>query len=249
MHLMKIDFYYWGNICPIAGEIINLMGEYKDRIEIQISDISDDIETCKINKIFFPFLTVLNDRDRYYAPINRQFMEDLVSGIVPEEKPFIPDLGTEMISETIKAITKDNYVLASQCTSRKNCLGCGSKIEMYDSIKQEVYGFINISEDKLLGGAEFVPSIFVPYDIPKDEDTAFITCVYLSNREYDYKSAPLQALEKYLKSNYKKVILISDEIGVFPNGNLDFFLKHNYTDEGVIFEDSYCKLHLMSKIL
>ena len=108
---------------------------------------------------------------------------------------------------------------------------------------------MNVSENKLLGGAEFVPSKLVPYDIPKNENTAFITCVYLSNKEYDYKSAPLQALENYLKNNYKKVVVISDEIGVCPNGNLDFFLKNNYTDEGVIFEDSYCKLHLMSKVL
>lgn len=246
---MKIDFYYWGNMCPITTEILNLMSEYKDKIDIHMYDISDDSLACKINKIFFPFLTVLNDANRYYSPISRKFMEEVVIGILPEEKPFIPNLGTEMISKTIKPITKDSYIVASQCTSRKNCLGCAGKIEMYNSFNEEIYGFMNVSENKLLGGAEFVPSKLVPYDIPKNENTAFITCVYLSNKEYDYKSAPLQALENYLKNNYKKVVVISDEIGVCPNGNLDFFLKNNYTDEGVIFEDSYCKLHLMSKVL
>ena len=176
-------------------------------------------------------------------------MEEIAVGNIPKEKPFIPKLGTKIISETIKPIRKDNYIFASKCTSRKNCLGCGSKIEMYNSMNEEIYGFINVLGNELLGGAEFVPSKYVPYDIPKDEDIAFITCVYLSNKEYDYKSAPLKALENYLGINYKKVLVISDEFGVFPNGNLDFFLKNSYVDEGIIFEDSYCKLHLMSKLL
>lgn len=246
---MKIDFYYWGSICPITTEILNLMSEYEDKVDIYLHDISNDSESCKINNIFFPFLTVLNEVNRFYSPISRKFMEEIAVGIIPKEKPFIPKLGTKIISETIKPIRKDNYIFASKCTSRKNCLGCGSKIEMYNSMNEEIYGFINALENKLLGGAEFVPSKYVPYDIPKDEDIAFITCVYLSNKEYDYKSAPLKALENYLRSNYKKVLVISDELGVFPNGNLDFFMKNNYIDEGIIFEDSYCKLHLMSKLL
>ncbi|WP_304017254.1 hypothetical protein [Fenollaria timonensis] len=246
---MKIDFYYWGNICPISTEIINLMSEYEEKIDIYLHDISNDRESCKINNIFFPFLTVLNDINRYYSPISRKFMEEIAVGIIPKEKPFIPKLGTKIISETIKPIRKDNYKFASKCTSRKNCLGCASKIEMYNSMNEEIYGFINVLENKLLGGAEYVPSKYVPYDIPKNDDIAFITCVYLSNKEYDYKSAPLIALENYLRSNYKKVLVISDELGVFPNGNLDFFMKNNYIDEGIIFEDSYCKLHLMSKLL
>ena len=110
-------------------------------------------------------------------------------------------------------------------------------------------GFMNLSGNHLLGGVEFVPSNLVPYDIPRSEETAFITCIYLSNEDYDYKSAPLIALEDYLKNKYKKVLVISDEIGVFPNGNLDFFLKNNYKDQAIVFEDDYCKLHLMSKIL
>ena len=38
----------------------------------------------------------------------------------------------------------------------------------------------------------------------------------------DYKSAPLMELEKYLAGEYKRILAISDEKGVFPNGDLDF---------------------------
>ena len=116
-------------------------------------------------------------------------------------------------------------------------------------VKNEVIGFMNVDGNSVLGGAEFYPSLYVPYDIPKAEDIAFITCGYLSDEDYDYKSALLKALENYLSQQYKYVEVITDEIGTFPDGNLDFFKQHAYHDDGVSFEDAYCKLHLMSKKL
>lgn len=81
-----------------------------------------------------------------------------------------------------------------------------------------------------------MPSILVPYAIPKDKKAAFITCVYLSSDQYDYKSVPLRQLEKYLCDTYNKILVISDENG--------------YVDNGVISrEENYCTLHLMSKSL
>ena len=72
----------------------------------------------------------------------------------------------------------------------------------------------------------------------------------MSDSNYDYKSAPLKALEQHLKKEYKKIIVISDEVGVFPNGNLNFFIDNGYQDEGIIFTDpKYCRLHLLSKLL
>lgn len=100
----------------------------------------------------------------------------------------------------------------------------------------------------LLGGAEYLPSLSVPYSVPKDEATAFITCCYLTDEEYDCKSEPLSALERSLAEKYSRVTVISDEKGVFPNGNMEFFLLHGYQDEGIVYEDeNYCRLHLMSK--
>ena len=115
----------------------------------------------------------------------------------------------------------------------------------------EPYGFIHKDESgHLIGGAEYLPSIIVPYDILHDVNTAFITCVYMSDSEWDYKTAPLQALEHYLSGQYKKVIAIADENGIFPNGDLKFFLRNGYRDEGIVYEDiNYCSLHLVSKQL
>lgn len=246
---MKLDFYYWGSMCPIANEILYLLNTYKSKIDVHVYDITNNTKLAKQENIFFPFLTVVNDEYRFYSPISESFLKALLKGEIPQELPYRISLGNIEKTANIEKITYKNYSLASQCTDRKNCLYCNEKVHMYSSLKNEVIGFMNVEGNSVLGGAEFYPSLYVPYDIPKAEDIAFITCVYLSDEDYDYKSAPLKALENYLSQQYKYVEVITDEIGTFPNGNLDFFKQHAYHDDGVIFEDAYCKLHLMSKKL
>ena len=113
-----------------------------------------------------------------------------------------------------------------------------------------VFGFLHMQEKRLLGGAEYVPSMQVPYAIPRHARKAFLTCVYLSDEAFDYKTTPLNALEAYLGERYESALVISDETGVFPNGDLTFFLLRGYQDLGVVArEGTYCTLHLLEKQL
>lgn len=246
---MKIDFYYWGNICPITDEMIELFNKYNDNFFVELHDISDDWDLAKNHEIYFPFLTIIDDTRRFYSPISDNFIQELMSGKIPIEKPYLPKLGGNIYYGKIEPINKENYELASLCTGRTKCKGCNSKIKMYQDNLEDIFGFVNIKDNELVGGAEFFPSIKVPYNIPKAKDIAFITCVYSSDEYFDYKTKPLEELEKYLSKKYTKVIVISDEKGVFPNGDLDFFKRNGYIDEKVIFEDAYCKLHLLWKKL
>ena len=45
----------------------------------------------------------------------------------------------------------------------------------------------------------------------------------MTDAAYDYKSAPLMELEKYLAGEYKRILAISDEKGVFPNGDMQIY--------------------------
>lgn len=246
---MQLDFYYWGSMCPISDEIIETISHYNDKLDIQFHDITNNPDLAKSKNIFFPFLTIVDNRERYYGPISELFLQALCSGSIPKETPYRITMGTTEKSLIVQPITKDNYSLASQCTGRKDCLGCNMKTKMYQSIPDGIIGFMNTNGETLLGGVEYFPSLCVPYDIPKGKDIAFITCVYLSDETFDYKSAPLRALEQYLSRRYKKVVVISDEEGTFPNGDSNFFKKNGYHDEKVIFEDKYCRLHLFAKNL
>lgn len=246
---MKIDFYHWGSMCPISNEIIQLLKKFTDVFNIHFHDFTYDCTLAQKQKIFFPFLTVLDGKKRYYSPISEEFLHLLLSGEVPVETPYKPTLGNTEKSVEIKPIVKSNYILASQCTARLHCLGCERKPQMYSAMTDGIMGFMNVDGGNLLGGVEYYPSLHVPYDIPKGTEIAFITCIYLSDRHFDYKTAPLRALERFLAQQYKKIVLISDENGIFPNGDIAFFERNGYRDERVVFEDDYCRLHLLSKDL
>lgn len=246
---MKIDFYYWGSMCPISNEIIKRLNAYDRVFDIRLCDVAANPSMARNKKMYFPFLTVVNDKKRYYGPISEKLLQSFLSEKLPKETPYIPSLGTTEKTADIRKIVSGNYPLAAQCTGREKCLGCELKSKMYSEMTDGTIGFMNVEGEKLLGGAEYYPSLFVPYDIPKDKDIAFITCVYISDDRFDYKTAPLRTLEHYLARQYKKAVVISDEVGIFPNGDLKFFMRNGYKDDGIVFEDEYCTLHLLSKDL
>ena len=248
---MKLDFYYYSYQCPLNDDMIRLLNEYKDRLDICLHDIADDFKTAKELKMFFPTLTVLDNKERYYSPINRSFLEQAVAGAYPKEDAYMPSLSDKVVTKCIEPLNKNNIDLACDCCGNKTQSNWCQKAKFLLTHMVEPYGFIHKDEfGHLIGGAEYLPSFIVPYDIPHDSKVAFITCVYMSDAQNDYKTAPLQALEQYLRGQYTKVIAITDEKGVFPNGDLAFFVRNGYKDEGIIFEDAnYCSLHLVSKWL
>ena len=248
---MKLDFYYFSFQCPLNYDMLQLLEAYEDIIDISIHDIANDFALAKDVKMFFPSLAILNGERRYYSPINKKFLDSIVNDIYPVEKTYSCNLAKKEYAGEIQPLLKSGIYTACQCCG--HCTEANTRIKGHflNESMDEPYGFLNLGKDgALLGGAEYMPSTIIPYDVPRDEKTAFITCVYMSDSKYDYKSAPLLALENYLHGRFKKIIAISDEIGIFPNGNLDFFLRNGYRDNGIIYEDhGYCRLHLVSKEL
>lgn len=248
---MKLDFYYYSYQCPLNHSMLQLLSAYTNRIEIQTFDIARNKDLAEELNIFFPTLIVLNDQYRYYSPLKKEFLEDVCKGVIPEEKPYLPEQGEMVVEHVVEQLTRENVCIACDCCGAKNDQLVNAKEEFFKNASGEVYGYLHITkDDQLVGGVEYLPSISIPYPVPHEEKTAYITCIYGSDPKYDYKSAPLRELENYLKQDFDRVIVVTDEEGVFPNGNREFFLKHGYVDEGIIFIDpQYCKLHLMSKVL
>ncbi|QSX06579.1 hypothetical protein JYG23_03740 [Sedimentibacter sp. zth1] len=248
---MKIDFYYWAAQCPISYETLSLLDKYKDKMDIHMYNVENDYDLAKRQKMFFPFLTVINDEKRFRAPITQNFLEKLLNGEKCVERPYIIDLGKEKFNGEVVPLTKKNIsLLSKKCTMTGCSCSCDKKALFLSKYCDEIYGFLNKDSENVLGGVEYIPSIYVPYDIPKSDDYAFLTCIYYSSTEYDYKYYPLIKLESYLKEKYSKVFAITEELGTFPNGNLKWFLDNGYNDEGLIsVEKDYCRLHLVSKNL
>lgn len=246
---MKLDFYHWAYQCPLNHEMTELLKRYSDRLDISLYDVGETPALAVKMKMYYPTLTVVADRFRFYSPLTPGFLDALCRGEVPSETPYRPRLGTKEAVGELTPITEKNYFAASGCTGKSCAENSARKREFLRGQGLTVYGYMNVRGGELLGGAEYLPSLLVPYDIPKHPRTAFLTCVYRSDEEFDYKTAPLRALEAYLAKEYDKLLAISDEDGVFPNGDRSFFIRNGYKDQGVLAHDPYCTLHLMGKNL
>lgn len=246
---MRLSFYYWGQQCPCHGAGLRLLERYEDRLDITRVDITGHPEIALDQGMFFPMLTVVNEIHRYFAPLQPAFLEALCRGELPRQAPYRPKLGTRAVIGTLEPLTRDNLSVAASCTGSRDC-DCREKLAWLEGQGQQVFGVVNRMGDRLLGGAEFLPGELVPYDIPKGKGIAFLTCLYGSHPQEDYKSGPLQALDVLLRPRYRKIFAVSDEEGVFPNGNLALFLRNGYRDLGLLWqEEGYCRLHLVEKRL
>ena len=248
---MKLDFYYWSYQCPLHADMLQLLKTYEDKLDIYYHDIDQNHSLAKEMNMYFPTLIVINDIHRYFEPLRKSFLEEIVKGNLPSKTPYQPMQSNVHKSGTIVPITSSNLIQACECSGGCHISSSSCKKMFYQSKSQAIIGFMLVDEGgSLLGGAEYISSLEVPYDIPKQASSAFMTCVYMSSEEYDAKSEPLQTLENYLKEQYNDLYVISDETGTFPNGDISFFLSNGYMDKGIISkEEGYCTLHLLYKIL
>ncbi|WP_097028621.1 hypothetical protein [Clostridium peptidivorans] len=244
---MKLEYYYWGRQCPIIDETLSMLPQYEHEFEIKTYNIEKDFTLAEEQSIYFPFLTVVNDTFRYFSPLTHKLIQQIKDGLIKEE-PYIIPLGETVYSGTVVPLTKDNIgLICPKCTMTDSYTACEMKSIFLRKYCNEIMGFLNMENGQVLGGVEFLPSEIVPYNIPKSEKYAFITCVYHSSTEFDYKKPAMDALLCFLKGSYTKVFAISDEEGTFPNGDLKWFLNQGFCDEGIIsIEDNYCTLHLVS---
>lgn len=250
---MQIDFYYWGTQCPISYETIKLLNSLNSNLfNVNFYDITDNKALAKKMNMYFPFLTVFKNSIRWRSPININLINKIRNGEEVKEQPYMVDIPSNKYRGKLIKLTNETISEVKACCTMSSCSdGCKAKGEFLSQINGEFLGYLNFNGNKIVGGAEYVSSMVVPYNVPRDEETAFLTCSYLSyDVKCDNKSYPLEALEKQLKFKFKKIIAISDEKSVFPNGSLKWFQGNGYKDEGLVsIEENYANLHLVSKRL
>lgn len=84
---MRLDFYYWAAMCPLNMEMLALLQAYSSRLEIHTYDISRQPDLAGRLRMFYPTLSVVNHRQRYFAPLRREFLERLCQGDSPGRSP------------------------------------------------------------------------------------------------------------------------------------------------------------------
>ena len=102
---MRLDFYYWAAMCPLNMEMLALLQAYSSRLEIHPYDISRQPDLAGRLRMFYPTLSVVNHRQRYFAPLRREFLERLCQGELPRQVPYRPALGRTPVAGTVLPIT------------------------------------------------------------------------------------------------------------------------------------------------
>ena len=60
---MVLDFYYFSYQCPLNDNMIRLLNEYRDKIDINLYDISNNHLLAGEMKMFFPTCMIQEIRD------------------------------------------------------------------------------------------------------------------------------------------------------------------------------------------
>lgn len=253
---MRIQLYHWGLQCPHNLSAVDMVKELREEgHEVEKYDVAGNRELASSVNMFSPNLTVFNGDLRWHGPLTGEFREAVSRGEIPRQDPYLVQISQRIVRETVIPLT-DRVVTGS----REVC-GVSSDLpffakagwvrEIMDRYRLPHLGYLHYRDEKCLGGAEFVPSLEVPYRIPRGGDTAFVTCSFPSEGDADYKSFPLEKLEEALPGlGYSTLLIISSEEVVFPNGPLEWFLERGYRDKGVIHEEpGYARMHLLEKKL
>lgn len=227
----------------------------KNDYEINLIDVSNLPDLAQKMNMYSPTLIVFNDDYRWNGPISLKAIERISNKDYPQKRPYSVEIGKKIYRGKISCLTEDNAFDICTCCSPDSscCMYKGKWIkDIRSRFKLPHLGVISYKEGKCVGGAEFVPSIVVPYDVPKSLDIAFLTCSYLSDDKYDYRTYPLEILESQLKDlGYKKIEAIASEEVVFPNGPLSWFIERGYKDLGEVYyeKSDFARMHIVQKTL
>lgn len=254
--MVNIDFYYWGDQCPHNSRMRHLLSSLdSSEYHVNFYDITDDYQTAKKLNIFSPTLMIFNDELRWNGPITIDIIKKISKGDIPIAQPYHIEVSNNLIVGSTKLLTEETVVdTCTPCLAGKEY--CYDKSKWIKKIKEDFginhLGILHYWKKKCVGGAEYVPSLIVPYPIPKGKDSAFLTCLYLSDENADYKGYPLKILEaELLKFGYKTLVAIVSDKVVFPNGTLKWFMDRGYVDLGELYyeERDFARMHLVKKYL
>lgn len=253
----QIDFYYWANQCPHNGVLRDLLTTAaRDGLcRVQRHDLAADGAAAASLRLFSPTLLIFDGRIRWNGPLSRKTLAAFARGEVPSRPPYRVRIGDREVQGRLVELTEDTVSYTGKpCGVEGSC--CGGKSRWLKEVRTNYglphLGYLHLLDGECVGGAEFVPATAVPYPIPKDTGTAFLTCSYLSVEEADYRSHPLRRLEESLPHyGFSTLLAVASDDVVFPNGPLAWFTERGYTDLGEIHHEvgEGARMHLVRKAL
>lgn len=252
-----INYYYFGIQCPYNYENKKILEQIAidHDIEVGFYDITKNHELAAKMKLFSPSMIVFDNGLRWSGPITYDLVKRYLEGEIISRKPYVISCQNIIRKGQLAKLNASNISDVSVLCCPRDEVGLKEKENWLTTIMKkydETFGILHYVENKCVGGAEYLPSLEVPYDVPKSKAYAFLTCLHVSDPIFDYKDHSLKALESHLRDmGYEKIYAVASKDVVFPNGPLEWFLHRGYIDLGLLYYEKHDQAyqHLIVKEL
>lgn len=226
---------------------------------LEVVDVMAKPDLAEEYRLFFPFLTVINQKLRLPSPTQADTLADLARFGPLNTKPTQLQTPVQVAApERIQPLTLHNYVdaclLCHPDGSRQGRQAKGEWLAfMQAGLPQGSLGYVAYQREQPVGVVEFLPANLVPYPLPeKRASYALITCIYGLARGPDYRAALLERLFIHLAEHgYARVQAIAGRRSAYPNGPLSFFLANGFSElfvvDRVLLNEGWEELILVEK--
>lgn len=243
---MNLKFFYFGNQCPhncyLLARIKTIA--WHEHVHLQLYDLMENPGAAEEFRIFSPNLLIVNDRYRLHGPFTKDRVHALLDDEDVRPSRYTVDQSDKVVRGELRPVDSDSVLEASgACAGGRDPGLCRGKSEWVGALLSKTglghLGYIHFVGGNCVGGAEFLPSPIVPYPIPdKREGNAFLTCSYASDQDSDFKTHPLEALERDLRAwGFDTLSIAASSDVVFPNGPAKWYIRKGFEDRGVLIEE------------
>ncbi len=257
---MNLKFFYFGNQCPhncyLLARIKTIA--WHEHVPLKLYDLTEDPRRAEEYRIFSPSLLIVNDKYRLHGPFSQDRVHAMLDDEEVEPSRYTVRQSDDVVRGDLVPISSDSVLQTSiACLDSADSGLCRGKSEWVKNMLEKTglkhLGYIHKVDGKCVGGAEFLPSPAIPYPIPdKRKRNAFLTCSYVSDAAKDYKTHPLEALERDLRVwGFDTISVASSSDIVFPNGPSEWFAGKGFEDKGDLIEEGLhgADIHYLQKKL
>ncbi len=237
----RIQVLHFGGQCPWHQWVIE-QGRQAARelgAEFLVRDVTHHPELAEKHRMFFPFMTVIDDCQRIPSPVLAAELVAMVEQPSNQEPAPAMPYGTTVGEAAIKALTPATVpATIPLCIRGVQPIAARQKVrwaqQMMARYRDSLLGFLACQGQEARGAVEFLPANLVPYPLPqKDPSIAFITCIYPTQRDVDHKSPVLAKLIQYLwEAGYARLQVVAGRWTHYPNGPASFFRQHGFFERG-----------------
>lgn len=228
---------HFGGQCPWFGWTLEQVQLAAAQLQsnVEVLDVGEQPELAAQYRLFFPFMTVIDDTLRWPSPSSAEGFIKLVQEPSRLAVMSTMALPVQARASQIVPLTLENIESACAfCLPGADVFARQEKRKWAERYGEMMIGYLALEAGRIVGGIEYLRASKVPFPLPeKRETTAFITCLYSSEDEGtpDYRGHLLEvALCQLPKQGYQNVQVVAGQRSSSPNGPSNLFRERGFRE-------------------